>query len=177
MRLTPPDGYSKDEVTAIADTSEKETKTEDLRKDNADSVTPVNIIAIMNESWFDYLSVGDPQTSESYMPFLDSLTENIIKGHTLTCTKGGGTAKTEYEFLTGNSCKRFPGMVPYVSYFTHSQYSLVTTLKDQGYQAIAMHPNKATNWKRSTAYRFLDFDCGSIIDAQSIQDCSHLRNL
>lgn len=21
-----------------------------------------------------------------------------------------------------------------------------------------MHPNKATNWKRSTAYRFLDFD-------------------
>lgn len=60
--------------------------------------------------------------------------------------------------LTGNSCKRFPGMVPYVSYFTHSQYSLVTTLKDQGYQAIAMHPNKATNWKRSTAYRFLDFD-------------------
>ena len=105
MRLTPPDGYSKDEVTAIADTSEKETKTEDLRKDNADSVTPVNIIAIMNESWFDYRSVGDPQTSESYMPFLDSLTENIIKGHTLTCTKGGGTAKTEYEFLTGNSCK------------------------------------------------------------------------
>lgn len=93
MRLTPPDGYSKDEVTAIADTSEKETKTEDLRKDNADSVTPVNIIAIMNESWFDYRSVGDPQTSESYMPFLDSLTENIIKGHTLTCTKGGGTAK------------------------------------------------------------------------------------
>ena len=76
MRLTPPDGYSKDEVTAIADTSEKETKTEDLRKDNADSVTPVNIIAIMNESWFDYRSVGDPQTSESYMPFLDSLTEN-----------------------------------------------------------------------------------------------------
>ena len=66
----------------------------------------VNIIAIMNESWFDYRSVGDPQTSESYMPFLDSLTENIIKGHTLTCTKGGGTAKTEYEFLTGNSCKR-----------------------------------------------------------------------
>ena len=158
MRLTPPDGYSQEEVTAIADESEKETKTEELRKENADGVTPVNIIAIMNESWFDYRSIGDPQTSESYMPFLDSLTENIIKGHTLTCTKGGGTAKTEYEFLTGNSCKRFPGMVPYVSYFTHSQYSLVTTLKDQGYRAIAMHPNKATNWKRSTAYRFLDFD-------------------
>ena len=51
--------------------SEKETKTEDLRKDNADSVTPVNIIAIMNESWFDYRSVGDPQTSEpAYANFI-----------------------------------------------------------------------------------------------------------
>ena len=49
MRLTPPDGYSKDEVTAIADTSKRD-ENEDLRKDNADSVTPVNIIAIVNKS-------------------------------------------------------------------------------------------------------------------------------
>lgn len=139
-------------------------------------MTPVNIIAIMNESWFDYRTIGDPQTSEDYMPFLDSLTDNIIKGHTLTCTKGGGTAKTEYEFLTGNSCKRFPGMVPYVSYFTHSQYSIVTTLSDQGYRTVAMHPNKATNWKRTTAYRFLDFDEFIAID-QFPSDAERYRNM
>ncbi|MGN0314798.1 MAG: LTA synthase family protein [Fusicatenibacter sp.] len=164
MRLTPPDGYSEEEVQQISEQSCSINEGKELKMGNAGNVTPVNIIAIMNESWFDYRSVGDPMTSESYMPFLDSLNENIIKGYTLTCTKGGGTAKTEYEFLTGNSCKRFPGMVPYVSYFTHDQYSIVTTLQDQGYQAIAMHPNKATNWKRTTAYRFLNFDDFIAID-------------
>ena len=159
MRLTPPDGYSKDEVTAIADTSEKETKTEDLRKDNADSVTPVNIIAIMNESWFDYRSVGDPQTSESYMPFLDSLTENIIKGHTLTCTKGGGTAKTEYEFLTGNSMAFLPsGSIPYQQYVLEPTASLASLLKENGYRTLAIHPGERTSWQRNQAYPLLGFD-------------------
>lgn len=176
MRLTPPEGYSAEEVEEIAEQSREEQEGEDLKKKNAGNVTPTNIIAIMNESWFDYRSIGDPMTSESYMPFLDSLNENIIKGYTLTCTKGGGTAKTEYEFLTGNSCKRFPGMVPYVSYFTHDQYSIVTTLQDQGYQAIAMHPNKATNWKRTTAYRFLNFDDFIAID-QFDSSAKRYRNM
>lgn len=190
MRLTPPEGYSAAEVERIigdfesgqeeeasSDAGEEDQKEDAGAEAKASgTVTPVNIIAIMNESWFDYRTIGDPQTSEDYMPFLDSLTDNIIKGHTLTCTKGGGTAKTEYEFLTGNSCKRFPGMVPYVSYFTHSQYSIVTTLSDQGYRTVAMHPNKATNWKRTTAYRFLDFDEFIAID-QFPSDAECYRNM
>ena len=190
MRLTPPAGYSAAEVERIigdfesgqeeeasSDAGEEDQKEDAGAEAKASgTVTPVNIIAIMNESWFDYRTIGDPQTSEDYMPFLDSLTDNIIKGHTLTCTKGGGTAKTEYEFLTGNSCKRFPGMVPYVSYFTHSQYSIVTTLSDQGYRTVAMHPNKATNWKRTTAYRFLDFDEFIAID-QFPSDAERYRNM
>lgn len=190
MRLTPPEGYSAAEVERIIGDFESgqeekvssENREEDQEEDAgaeakaSGTVTPVNIIAIMNESWFDYRTIGDPQTSEDYMPFLDSLTDNIIKGYTLTCTKGGGTAKTEYEFLTGNSCKRFPGMVPYVSYFTHSQYSIVTTLSDQGYRTVAMHPNKATNWKRTTAYRFLDFDEFIAID-QFPSDAERYRNM
>ena len=190
MRLTPPEGYSAAEVERIigdfesgqeeeasSDAGEEDQKEDAGAEAKASgTVTPVNIIAIMNESWFDYRTIGDPQTSEDSMPFLDSLTDNIIKGHTLTCTKGGGTAKTEYEFLTGNSCKRFPGMVPYVSYFTHSQYSIVTTLSDQGYRTVAMHPNKATNWKRTTAYRFLDFDEFIAID-QFPSDAERYRNM
>lgn len=190
MRLTPPEGYSAAEVERIigdfesgqeeeasSDAGEEDQKEDAGAEAKASgTVMPVNIIAIMNESWFDYRTIGDPQTSEDYMPFLDSLTDNIIKGHTLTCTKGGGTAKTEYEFLTGNSCKRFPGMVPYVSYFTHSQYSIVTTLSDQGYRTVAMHPNKATNWKRTTAYRFLDFDEFIAID-QFPSDAERYRNM
>lgn len=128
------------------------------------TVQPVNIIAIMNESWADYRYIGDFETTQPYMEYYDSLQDNIIKGHTLVCIRGGGTAKTEYEFLTGNSVKRFPGMVPYVSYFTHDQYSLVTTLEAQGYESAAMHPNKGSNWKRTSAYRLLNFDNFYTID-------------
>lgn len=158
MRLTPPEGYSVREVEVLADSVETE------EADREEKVKPVNIIAIMNESWADYRMLGDFDVNQPYMPFYDSLKENTIKGHTLVCIQGGGTAKTEYEFLTGNSVKRFPGMVPYVSYFTHDQYSLVTTLKDQGYTVEAMHPNKGSNWKRTSAYRLLQFEKFYTID-------------
>lgn len=190
MRVTPPEGYSVEEAEKIAEASEKNNSSKndsdldsqepggltvsdlDMKSvvstgimDSNDSATrPVNIIAIMNESWADYRYIGDFTTTEPYMEYYDSLQENTIKGHTLVCIRGGGTAKTEYEFLTGNSVKRFPGMVPYVSYFTHDQYSLVTTLEEQGYESAAMHPNKGSNWKRTSAYRLLNFDNFYTID-------------
>ena len=153
MRLTAPDGYSIAEVNRIIDEANKEIDTT-----RGSEVKPVNIIAIMNESWCDYRLLGDLQTNDEVMPFYDSLSENTIKGSTLVCIRGGGTAKSEYEFLTGNSVKRFPGMVPYVSYFTHDQYSIVTTLEAQGYRAEVMHPYIATNWNRPAAYELLSFD-------------------
>ncbi len=158
MRLTPPEGYTVQETEQIAEAV-------DTSGDSGQNqVKPVNIIAIMSESWADYRMVGDLVTNEEVMPFYDSLKENTIKGSTLVCIRGGGTAKTEYEFLTGNSVKRFPSMVPYVSYYTHDQYSLVSTLEAQGYASVAMHPNKGSNWKRTSAYRFLGFDTFYTVD-------------
>ena len=89
--------------------------------------------------------------------FFRKLKKNTIKGYTYSSVFGGNTANSEYEFLTGNSVKRFPGMVPYVSYFTHDQYSLVTTLQEQGYRALAIHPYKASNWNRPSAYQLMHF--------------------
>lgn len=158
MRLTPPEGYSVKKVEKLAETVETDPG------DRGSLTKPVNIICIMNESWADYRYLGEFAVNEPFMPYYDSMKENTIKGQTLVCIQGGGTAKTEYEFLTGNSVKRFPSMVPYVSYFTHEQYSLVSTLKAQGYTAEAMHPNKGSNWKRTSAYRLLQFDRFFTID-------------
>lgn len=153
MRLTPPDGYSATETEEIARKAQLEKKS-----NTTTTVKPVNIIAIMNESWADYNYAGKLNTPDEIMPFYDSMKENTIKGHTLVCITGGGTAKTEYEFLTGNSVKRFPGMVPYVSYFTQKEYSLVSTLEAQGFQTAAMHPYKGSNWNREAAYSLMGFD-------------------
>ena len=158
MQLTPPEGYSLDEARAIAESVEVP------EEGNTGYTAPVNILCIMNESWGDLRLIGEVNSTEEIMPYYDSMTSNVIKGHSLVCIKGGGTAKTEYEFLTGNSVKRFPAMVPYVSYFTHDQYSLVTTLKDQGYYTIAMHPYIGSNWNRYSAYEKLQFDTFMTID-------------
>lgn len=163
MRNTPPDGYSVEKASEVAEQSREDFENSNYTAKNV-TTKPVNIIAIMNEAWADYSVFDKFKTNESYQPFYYSMTENTIKGHTLVCISGGGTAKTEYEFLTGNSVKQYPGMVPYVSYYTHDQYSLVSTLKAQGYETAAMHPNKGTNWNRTTAYRFLGFDNFYTID-------------
>ena len=153
MRLRPPEGYSVRETEEIAGAA-----AESAKLANNTDVKPANIIVIMNEAWADLDYAGDLRTNVDPMPYYHAMQENTIKGHTLVCITGGGTAKTEYEFLTGNSVKRFPGMVPYVSYFTHDQYSIVSTLQSQGYKALAMHPYKASNWNRPSAYQLLHFE-------------------
>lgn len=167
MRLTAPEGYSEDETEKrakkIAEELEKAEPEKGISGGKSGEM-PVNIIAIMNESWADYRVLGNLQTTEPVMPFFDSMVDNTIKGSTLVCTKGGGTAKTEYEFLTGNSEKRFPGMVPYVSYYTHEQHSLFEIMADQGYEIAAMHPNKGTNWSRNKAYHLMGVDRFYTID-------------
>ncbi len=159
MKTRPPEGYSVQATEKYARESREEY--EDWVKSYeplTGETRPVNIICIMNETWADYRYFGDFETTMPYMEYYDAMEEDTIKGHTLVSIKGGGTSKSEYEFLTGNSVKQYAGMVPYVSYFTHSQYSMVSTLKSQGYRAVAMHPNKGTNWNRNAAYGFLDFD-------------------
>lgn len=153
MRLTPPDGYKAEKTERIARESLSRREPNTII-----NVKPVNIIAIMNESWADLRYAGKLNTPDQIMPYYDSMKENTIKGHTLVCITGGGTAKTEYEFLTGNSVKRFPGMVPYVSYYTQKQYSLVSTLEAQGYRSAAMHPYKGSNWNREAAYGLMGFN-------------------
>ena len=161
MNNEPPAGYSASKVKSDAEQfwSAYEPKDEEV------TTTPVNIIAIMNESWSDYRHVyPELETTAPYMEYYDSLDENIIKGFTMVNITGGGTSKSEYEFLTGNSGKQYPGLVPFVNFFTHDQYSLVSTLEAQGFRSIGIHPNKGTNWNRIKAYDFLGFDEKYFID-------------
>ena len=59
-------------------------------------------------------------TEEDGMPFIHSLEENTVKGSLLVSVAGGGTANTEYEFLTGNSLYMFPaGSCPMCSIYLH----------------------------------------------------------
>ncbi len=122
-------------------------------------IQPVNLICIMNESLSDLKVAGDFAVSEEYFPFLDSLTENTVKGSLAIPVFGSGTSSSEYEFLTGNSMALLPvGTNPYQFYVPPKTRSLVSTLAAQGYRTVAMHPYPGENWNRDVSYENMGFD-------------------
>lgn len=158
MYVTAPLGYSAGEIDEIV---ENAGKVEAASKNQ----TP-NIICIMNEALCDLRVLGDFETNQEYMPFLNSLTENTIKGNLYNSVIGGGTCNTEFEFLTGHTMAFLPsGSYPYMSNLNSPVSSIVSTLKSQGYSSVAFHPYYASGWERTKAYSNFVFD-----DFISIED-------
>ena len=118
------------------------------------------IIAIMDESFADFRVFGENfQTNQPVMPFLDTLQENTIRGFALSGVYGGGTANSEYEFLTGNSLAFLPsGCICYQQYVRDETHSVVSELKNRGYYCLAMHPYFETGWMRNKVWPGLGFD-------------------
>ncbi|WP_432630053.1 LTA synthase family protein [Brotaphodocola sp.] len=151
MHLQEPEGY-------FSVTSE-EMMREFIEPVGSDKGFHPNIIAIMNESFSD-LSVVDPELdNEEYMSYFNSLDGNIVKGKMLVYPIGGGTANTEYEFLTGNSMSFLQGSVPYQQFITRNgTYSIAQILKARGYHTIGIHPYDKTGYNRYQVYPRLGFD-------------------
>ncbi|HAP22255.1 MAG TPA: sulfatase [Lachnospiraceae bacterium] len=122
-----------------------------------------NIIVIMNEAFSDLSVLGDFQCNIDYMPFMHKMLrgeiDNTITGYMDVSIRGGSTSKTEYEFLTGNTCGFFPeGGIPYQFYMKNNTPSLASFLKNQGYTTIGMHPYNGSGWNRITVYPQLGFE-------------------
>lgn len=154
---------------AIPDVTDSESDwVEGVQPGNIDATVPVatptpaakpNIIAIMCESFADLRTVGNLETNIEVMPFIDTLEKDAIKGSAYVSTYGGGTANSEFEFLTGNPMAFLPnGSVPYQQYIEESTGSLACILKKQGYSAIAVHPFTGSGWNRPSVYEAFGFD-------------------
>lgn len=141
----------------------------------AGAIQPVNLICIMNESLTDLKVAGEFTTNEEYFPFLDSLQENTLKGSLCMPVFGAMTSNSEFEFLTGDSMGMLiPGSCAYQFNVDPGTYSLVSTLKDQGYQTIAMHPYPAKNWNRTDCYQNMGFD--RFLDIEYYEGSEELRH-
>lgn len=163
-----PSPYS---VDTIKDLSVKYSMT------NKDAIVDLpDIIVVMDESFADLSYLGSEiKTNIEVTPYIDSLKENTVKGYALTSIFGGGTANSEFEFLTGHSLMFFPtGSVAYQQYIKTSDYSMVSELNSIGYTTIGMHPNEGRAWTRNVAYEKLGFDEELFID--SFPDKNHVRN-
>lgn len=139
---------------------QKETQTAERRP---------NIIVIMDEAFSDLSVLGDFATNEDYMPFLHKLQEgadNTVTGNLYVSVKGGNTANTEFEFLTGNTMAFLPyGSIPYQQYVNGELPSLASYLAELGYATRAAHPYYASGWERETVYPLLGFEQADFIDS------------
>ena len=180
----PPQGYSSarlkeiysrlEEETAYAGRRNARTYTENQPEDEQ-PVTPVNLICIMNESLSELKTAGDFTTNTEYFPFMDSLEENTVRGSLCMPVFGSMTSNSEFEFLTGDSMALLPAnSIAYQFNVKPGTYSLVSTLKDQGYYSVAMHPYPGENWNRVECYQNMGFD--QFLDQDFYEGSGELRN-
>ena len=177
-----PDGYDVegaeelvDEYAAAYDAREADDQNRAAAEAQFDEEKPT-VIAIMNETFSDlsiYQMLHADYTGPSYFK---SLSDCLARGTLYVSAYGGGTANTEFEFLTGNSMANLgSGVYPYTIYNLTDVGNLAQQFKDLGYDTLAMHPNHATNWNRENVYEDFGFD--GFLAIEDFQDAETLRGM
>ena len=170
LYMNKPSNYDPNEIENIINKNEQTNQ----EQTNPSKKVP-NIICIMNESLSDLKVLGNLTTNEDYMPFMNSLTENTIKGNLYVPVIGAGTSNTEFEFLTGHTTAFLPsGSNAYMLYVKNPMASLVSTLEAQNYSSSALHPYYSSGWKRPEVYSNFGFNkftaLEDIIDLSLMED-------
>ena len=169
LRIEPPDGYSAEQVSELAQAYPSDTAStaEDLP----------NVIVVVDEAFCDPAVLGNLSVSEDYMPFFHSLQKSCTHGYTYASVLGGGTANTEFEVLTGNSVVLLPqNCIPFQYLIRQEMPSLATWFAQLGYQGLyAVHPYQAANYNRSNVYPLLGFRT-YLSSADFPSDAPMLRN-
>ncbi len=177
-----PAGYQVSEAEELVDKyAAAYDEDEATNQDRAAAETQFNeekptVIAIMNETFSDlsiYQMLHADYTGPSYFK---SLSNCLARGTLYVSAYGGGTANTEFEFLTGNSMANLgSGVYPYTIYNLSDVGNLAQQFKDLGYDTLAMHPNHATNWNRENVYEDFGFD--EFLSIDDFEDSETLRGM
>ena len=147
------DGYADEYDEENADDADLAAVQEQFEEDEP------TVIVIMNETFAD-LSIYEEMHADYEGPeFFNSIDDAVLRGTLYVSAFGGGTANTEFEFLTGSTMAYLgSGVYPYTTYNLADVENLAQQFSDLGYDTIAMHPNHADNWNRANAYEDMGFD-------------------
>ncbi|MDP1827506.1 MAG: LTA synthase family protein [Archangium sp.] len=116
------------------------------------------VIVVMSESFFDPTRLPGVTFAEDPVPHLHRLQREASSGSLFPPVFGGGTANTEFEFLTGHSMHFLPpGSVPYQQYVRRKHPSLARIFAAQGYRTAAIHTHYRWFWEREQVYQHFGF--------------------
>lgn len=150
-RLIPyhkPAGYDRNETVGYMESYDSP----DMHGENRPDV-----ILILNETFYDFDRIADIDTDGQVFTRIPEL-DNCIRGYTVVPGPGGGTNKSEYELLTSNSLHQITSGTPFNMLDLEGANSVVTYMKNRGYQTLGTHPQNAANYNREIAYPALGFD-------------------
>ncbi len=123
------------------------------------AVVPPDIIVIQSESFFDPDILQGVELPNNLLRNLRQLKTAGAVGQMKVPTFGGGTIRTEYEVLTGIDLAAYPLVqFPYFEVRTPKMDSLASEVKENGYEAIAIHGNAGSFWNRTKTFKLAGFD-------------------
>ena len=164
LNVEKPGGYDADALAASAEDYADEAAADKAVVLESGEELP-NVIVIMNEAFSDLRALCDYETNLPVTPNIDALQENTIKGDLHVSVKGGNTANTEYEFLTGDSMAFLPaGSIPYQQHIKSATPNLASYFKSLGYETEAVHPYYASGWERDAIYPWFSFDEDTFVE-------------
>ncbi len=153
-----PRNYSKDEVSKIVAKYKEIELSENVKKISINDIKP-NIIFVMSESLSDPRLIDNIKVNDNPLKNLDNLKSNNFSGVTIADSFGGGTNRSEFEALTGISCTSLNNNMFFTNIAIRLEFpSIVSMLKNEGYQSAAIHYNGPIFYNRDNGYKNLGFD-------------------
>jgi phosphoglycerol transferase MdoB-like AlkP superfamily enzyme len=149
-----PEEYSKDEAQQILANYEEAPYA-------LNSGIKPHIIAVMGEAFYDIDRIEGIEFNNGFDPLenFNNITGQAYSGRIVASVFGGGTANTEFSFLTGHSMPIMPELSsPYSYYIRKNTFSLTRILEEAGYASMAFHPGESWFYNRSNVYKFFGFD-------------------
>ncbi|MCL2444716.1 LTA synthase family protein [Candidatus Saccharibacteria bacterium] len=160
MRILTPEGYSAQAVADIIAYYQRIADIENAARPSlADS--DINIIFVMNESFFDpsIVSRWYPFTGGNPTPNLHAIQQHPRSAHGWHFSQdfGGGTANIEFEALTSLT-NFFANVMPFVHFASRRPIpSIASHLRDYGFTTTGIHSFHGTMYKRNLVYPLLGF--------------------
>ena len=166
LDISEPEDYSQEYIEAL---NERYSDFAEMKNDSRISPADddVNVVVILNESFFDPSVQWQGKSFEDYyphsggeiMPNIRKIQQKYPSGYMYTTDYGGGTANIEFETLTSLS-NYWMNTVPYTAIIPKLNRvpSIATTLKDEGYTTTAIHPFNGGMYKRNISLKKEGFD-------------------
>ncbi len=118
-----------------------------------------NIICIMSESFCDLRLIDGLELSENIYNLYDDMALNSIYGNISVPVNGGGTSRSEFQFLSGLSLDiSFEGALPYQQFVKNEVPTLASYAKILDYKTVGIHPYMKKFYQRNKVYPLLGFD-------------------